>query len=62
MLEVPSQYDKELLYIEDGIALEQTAQGGCGFSILDIYTHNPPGCASVSPALGDTALVGCWIG
>ena len=55
--EVPSEYEEELLHSEGDRALEQAAQGGCGFSFSgDI--QDPPGQGPVQPALGDPALVG----
>jgi len=45
-----------LLYVIDR-ALEQVAQGGCGFSFSgDI--QDPPGHGPVQPALGNRALAG----
>jgi len=49
-----SEYEKELLHSEGDRALEQAAQGGCGFSFSgDI--QDPPGQGPVQPALGDPA-------
>jgi len=49
--EVLHQYVKELLHSEGHRALEQAAQGGCGFSLSgDI--QDPPGCLPVQPAVG----------
>ena len=55
--EVPSEHEEELLPSEGDRALEQAAQGGCGFSFSgDI--PDPPGQGPVQPALGDPALGG----
>jgi len=53
--EVPSEQEEELLPSEGDGALEQAAQGGCGFSFSgDI--QDPPGRGPVQPAVGDPAL------
>jgi len=54
--EVPSEHEEELHSEGDG-ALEQAAQGGCGFSFAG-NTQNPPGQGPVQPALGDPASAG----
>ena len=55
--EVPSEHEKELLPSEGDGALEQAAQGDCGFSFSgDI--EDPPGQGPVQPALGDSASTG----
>ena len=54
--EVPSEHEEELLHSEGDGALEQAAQGGCGFSSGDI--QDLPGQGPVQPALGDPALAG----
>jgi len=52
--EAPSEHEEELLPSEGDGALEQAAQGGCGFSFLrDI--QNPPGQGPVQPAVGEPA-------
>jgi len=54
--EVPAEYEEKLPSEGDG-ALEQAAQGGCGFSFSgDI--QDPPGRGPVQPAVGDPALAG----
>ena len=53
--EVPSEHGEELLHSEGDGALEQAAQGACGFSFSgDI--QDPPGQGPVQPTLGDPAL------
>jgi len=55
--EVPAEHEEELLHSEDDGALEEAAQGGCGFSFSgDI--QDPPGRVHVLPAVGDPALAG----
>ena len=55
--EVPSKHEEELLLSEGDGALEQAAQGGCGFSFSgDI--QDPPGQDPVQPTLGDSASAG----
>jgi len=55
--EVLSEQEEELLHSEGDGALEQAAQGGCGFSFSgDI--QNLPGHGPVQPAVGDPALLG----
>ena len=55
--EVPSEHEEELLPSEGDGALEQAAQGGCGFSFSgDI--QDPPGQCPVQPAVGDPASAG----
>ena len=55
--EVPAEHEEELLHSEGDGALEQAAQGGCGFSFSgDIQT--PPGRGPVQPAVGDPASTG----
>ena len=55
--EVPSEHEEELLPSEGDGALEQAAQGGCGFSFSgDI--QDPPGQGPVQPAVGDPASAG----
>jgi len=55
--EVPAEQEEELLPSEGDGALEQVAQGGCGFSFSgDI--QDPPGYSPVQPAAGDPALAG----
>jgi len=55
--EVPSEQEEELPHSEGDGALEQAAQGGCGFSFSgDIQT--PPVRGSVQPVLGDRASAG----
>jgi len=57
--EVPSEHEEELLPSEGDGALEQGAQGGCGFSFSgDI--QDLPGQGPVQPAVGDPALAG-WL-
>jgi len=52
--EVPAEQEEELLHSEGNRALEQVAQGGCGFSLSgDI--QDPPGQGPVQPALGGPA-------
>jgi len=53
--EVPPEHEEELLPSEGNRALEQVAQGGCGFSFSgDI--KDLPGRGPVQPALGHPAL------
>jgi len=55
--EVPSEHEEELLPSEGDGALEQAAQGGCGFCFSgDI--QDLPGQVPVQPAVGDPALAG----
>ena len=55
--EVPSEHEEELLPSEGDGALEQAAQGGCGFSFSgDI--QDPPGQGPLQPAIGDPASAG----
>ena len=55
--EVPSEHEEEFLPSEGDGALEQAAQGGCGFSFSrDI--QDPPGCGPLHPAVGDPASAG----
>ena len=55
--EVPSEHEEELLPSEGDGALEQIAQGGCGFSFpRDI--QDPSAQGPVQPALDDPALAG----
>ena len=50
--EVLHQYANELLHSKGERALEQAAQGGCGFSFSgDI--QDLPGCLPVQPDVGD---------
>jgi len=57
--EVPSEQEEELLPSEGDGALEQAAQGDCGFSFSgDI--QDLPGRGLVQPAVGDPALAGGW--
>ena len=57
--EVPSEHEEELLPSEGDGALEQAAQGVCGFSFSgDI--QDPPGRGAVQPAVGDPAWAGVW--
>jgi len=56
--EVPSEHEEELLRSEGDGALEQVAQGGCGFSFSgDI--QNLPGQGPVQLAVGDPASA--WV-
>jgi len=54
--EVPAEHEEELLPSEGDGALEQAAQGRCGFSSGDI--QDPPGQGPVQPAVGDPASAG----
>jgi len=55
--EVPSEHEEELLPSEGDGALDQAAQGGCGFSFSgDI--QDLPGQGSVQPTVGDPASAG----
>ena len=52
-----TEAEEEPLHSEGDGALEQVAQGGCGFSFSgDI--QDPPGQGPVQPAVGDPALAG----
>ena len=52
-----TEAEEELLPSEGDGALEQAAQGGCGFCFSrDI--QDPPGQGPVQPALGDPASAG----
>lgn len=55
-LQISSQH--ELLYVQSGRALEQTAQGSHRSS-LSGYIQNSPGQIPLSPALDDP---GTWVG
>ena len=56
--EVPS-HEEELLHCEGDRALEQAAQGGCGFSFSgDI--QDPPEWGPMQPAVGDPASAEGW--
>ena len=57
--EVPSEHEEELLHPEGDGALEQAAQGGCGFSFSG-DTQDPPGQGPLQPAVGDPASAGGW--
>ena len=50
--EVPSEHEEELLHCEGDGALEQVAQGGCGFSFSGAI-QNPPGWGPVQRAVGE---------
>lgn len=53
---VSPQCEKQL-YIKDGRTVKHAVLEACGVSLTgDI--ENPPGCISLSPAQGDTALSG----
>ena len=55
--EVPSEHEEEPLPSEGDGALEQAAQGGCGFSFSgDI--QDPPGRGRLQPTVGDPASAG----
>ena len=55
--EVPDEREEELLHFEGDRAVDQAAQGGCGFSFSgDI--QDLPGRGSVQPAVGDPASAG----
>ena len=53
--DVPSEHEEELLHSEDDGALDQVAQGGCGFFFSEDI-QDPPGQGPVQPALGDSAF------
>jgi len=55
--EVPAEHEEELLPSEGDGALEQAAQGGCGFSFSG-GIQGPPGRGPVQPAVGDPAWAG----
>ena len=55
--EVPSEQEEELLPSEGDGALEQAAQGGCGFSFSG-DSQDLPGQGPVQPALSDPASAG----
>ena len=55
--EVPSEHEEELLPSEGDGAVEQAAQGGCGFSFSG-EIQDPSGQGPVQPAVGDPALAG----
>jgi len=55
--EVPPEHEEELVPSEGDGALEQAAQGGCGFSFSgDI--QDPSGQHPVQPTVGDPASAG----
>jgi len=56
---VTAEHEEELLPSEHDGALEQAAQGGCGFS-FSVDIQDPPGQGPVQPALSDPALAGVW--
>ena len=61
---MPHQYVKELLHSKGDGALEQAAQGGCGFSFSG-DVQDPLGCLPMQPAAGGllcrgVGLDGIW--
>lgn len=54
-LQISSQHEEELLYVQSGRALERAAQGSHKSS-LSGYIQNSPRQVPMSPALGDPAL------
>jgi len=56
--EVSSEHEEELHFEGDG-ALEEVAQGGCGFSFSGDL-RDPPGQGPLQPAVGDPASAGGW--
>ena len=54
--EVPSEHEEEL-YLEGDRALEEVAQGVCGFSFSG-DVQDLPGRGLVQPAVGDPASAG----
>jgi len=57
--EVPSEHEEELLPSETDRALDQAAQGGCGFSFSGDF-QDLPGQGPLQPSVGDPALAGGW--
>jgi len=55
--ETPAEHEEELLPSEGDGALEQAAQGGCGF-FFSGNIQDPPGQGPVQPAVGDPASAG----
>ena len=55
--EVPSKHEEELLPSEGDGALEQAAQGGCGFC-FSVDIQDLAGRSPVQPAVGDPASAG----
>ena len=55
--EVLSEHEEEFLPSEGDGALEQAAQGGCGFSFSGDF-QDPTGQSPVQPAVGDPASAG----